>query len=295
MEFVIVCTIKGINIVVSEMSQLFFNKRLFNRLIAITSLLIAPFLSAQESSTLISNLPDKTLINNMTSATQIKFTTDDDVLLTGDFYLGEILGAGVLLLHDCSHNSKSYSVLGELLAKQGVNALALDFRGYGASESDEFSHQVIKQQVKDIVSYQAEVATLASYWEKDVLSAYNYLRSKVGDEQPISIVASGCAVHEAVRLAGKRRINSFVILSPIMGYMEKELYKNLIDIPAYFVSSAHHSESFLTAQELFSWNGDSRSTAQIFKGVSQGHNLLRHNKFLAQNLATWLSGTMKQR
>jgi hypothetical protein len=293
MEFVIVYTIKGIKTLVLKMNQVFINKNLFKYLLAISSLLVTPFLFAQESSTPTSKLPNTPLINSMASATQIKFTTDDDVLLTGDFYLGDALGGGVLLLHDCSHNSKSYSILGELLAKKGINALAIDFRGYGASESDDFSHQVIKQQVKDIVSYQAEVANLSSYWEKDMLSAYNYLRSKIGDEQPISIVASGCSVQEAVRLAGQRRINSFVILSPIMDYMEKELYKNLIDIPSYFVSSAHHSESFLTAQELFSWNGDRRSTAQIFKGVSQGHSLLRRNKFLAHNLASWLSDTMK--
>jgi esterase/lipase len=276
------------------MDGMFYNKFLCNRLIAIASLLfVVPFLSAQESAQPTNSLPTSTPTTKETAAQQIKFTADDDFLLSGDYYLGDMLGPGVLLLHDCSHSSKSYTTLGELLAKQGVNALAIDFRGYGDSESTAFSHQTIKHQVKNIVSYQAEVATLSSYWEKDVLFAYNYLRSKIGNDQPISIVASGCSAREAVRLAEKMRIHSFVILAPIMSHMEKEHYKNLIDIPAYFVSSAHHADSFLTAQELFSWNGDSRSTTQVFKGVNQGHNLLRRNKFLAQNLAAWLNETMK--
>jgi len=275
------------------MSQLFLSKNLFNRLIAITSLFVVPFLSAQESSTTLQSFSNTAIIKNATAATEITFTADDDVLLAADYYSGDPLGAGVLLLHDCAHSSKSYSMLGELLAKRGINALAIDFRGYGASETDEFSHQIIKQQVKNIVSYQAEVAALMSYWEKDVLKAYNYLRNKIGDQQSISIIASGCAVNEAIRLAEKIRVKSFVILSPIMDYMEKEHYKNLIDIPAYFVSSAHHADSFSTTQELFSWNGDSRSTMQVFKGVSQGHSLLRRNKFLAQNLASWLSDSMQ--
>ncbi len=275
------------------MSKNFYHKLLRNRLIVIISLMFAmPFLSAQESSTPTKNKLNTNLASSTTSAQQINFKADDDFLLSADYYLGDILGAGVLLLHDCAHSSKSYSLLGELLAKQGINALAIDLRGFGDSESEEFSHQAIKEQVKDIVSYQAEVAMLTSYWEKDVLAAYNYLRNKIGNEQPISIVASGCSVNEAVKLAEKIRINSFVVLSPEMDYMEKEHYKNLIDIPAYFVSSAHHSGSFLTAQELFSWNGDSRSTSQVFKGVSQGHNLLRRNKFLAQNIALWLNETL---
>mgnify|MGYP000267550654 FL=1 len=276
------------------MSQFIYKKRLFNRVVALTSLIfIVPFLSAQESVPLFDNQQNTTLVKKITAANPVKFAVDDDFSLSGNFYLGDTLGAGVLLLHDCSHSSKSYSVLGELLAEQGINALAIDFRGYGESTSELFSHKIMKHKVKNIVSYQAEVAMLRSYWEKDVLYAYNYLRSKIGNEQPISIVASGCAVNEAVQIADKMRVNSFVILSPIMDYMEKENYKNLIDIPAYFVSSAHHSDSFLTAQELFSWNGDSRSTTQVFKGVNQGHTLLSRNKFLAKNLATWLRGTMK--
>jgi esterase/lipase len=276
------------------MSQFIYKKGLFNRVVALTSLIfIVPFLSAQESVPPFDNQQNTTLVKKITAANPVKFAVDDDFSLSGNFYLGDTLGAGVLLLHDCSHSSKSYSVLAELLAEQGINALAIDFRGYGESTSELFSHKIMKHKVKNIVSYQAEVAMLRSYWEKDVLYAYNYLRSKIGNEQPISIVASGCAVNEAVQIADKMRVNSFVILSPIMDYMEKEDYKNLIDIPAYFVSSAHHSDSFLTAQELFSWNGDSRSTTQVFKGVNQGHTLLSRNKFLAKNLATWLRGTMK--
>ena len=276
------------------MSQFIYKKGLFNRIAALTSLIFTvPFLSAQESVTPFDNQQNTILVKKITAANPVTFAVDDDFSLSGNFYLGDTLGAGVLLLHDCSHSSKSYSVLGELLAEQGINALAIDFRGYGESTSELFSHKIMKHKVKNIVSYQAEVAMLRSYWEKDVLYAYNYLRSKIGNEQPISIVASGCAVNEAVQIADKMRVNSFVILSPIMDYMEKENYKNLIDIPAYFVSSAHHSDSFLTAQELFSWNGDSRSTTQVFKGVNQGHTLLSRNKFLAKNLATWLRGTMK--
>ena len=276
------------------MSQFIYKKGLFNRIVALTSLIFTvPFLSAQESVTPFDNQQNTILVKKITAANPVTFAVDDDFSLSGNFYLGDTLGAGVLLLHDCSHSSKSYAVLGELLAEQDINALAIDFRGYGESTSELFSHKIMKHKVKNIVSYQAEVAMLRSYWEKDVLYAYNYLRSKIGNEQPISIVASGCAVNEAVQIADKMRVNSFVILSPIMDYMEKENYKNLIDIPAYFVSSAHHSDSFLTAQELFSWNGDSRSTTQVFKGVNQGHTLLSRNKFLAKNLATWLRGTMK--
>ncbi|MFQ3193010.1 MAG: esterase/lipase [Paraglaciecola sp.] len=275
------------------MSKFHFIKNIFNHgFVMVSFILLAPLLSAQEYEEPTYNQVDVSQVNKKDMPQKVTFHADDDFVLSANYYLGDTLGGGVLLLHDCSHSSESYNVLGELLAEQGINALAIDFRGYGASESEDFSHQTIKYQVKDIVSYQAEVAMLTSYWEKDVLAAYNYLRNKIGEQQPISLVASGCSVNEAVRLAEKIRINSFVILSPIMDHIEKEHYKNLIDIPAYFVSSADHADSFLTAQELFSWNGDRHSTSQVFQGVDQGHNLLRRNKYLAINLTSWLNTTL---
>jgi esterase/lipase len=226
---------------------------------------------------------------SITSAQKIQFISDDEILLAGNYFLGAPEGDGVLLLHDCAFSSESYLQLGELLAKQGLNTLALDFRGFGESASERFSHDAIKLKSKDITSYQDEMAQLTSYWEKDVLFAYQYLRNEIGNERNISVVSSGCSAIQAVSLAEKVRIHSFVMLSPIMNYMEKDHYKNLIDIPVYFVSSAHHADSFLTAQELYAWNGDSRSTAQVFKGVRKGHGLLRKNNHLAHNIALWLS------
>ena len=96
------------------MSQFIYKKRLFNRVVALTSLIfIVPFLSAQESVPLFDNQQNTTLVKKITAANPVKFAVDDDFSLSGNFYLGDPLGAGVLLLHDCSHSSKSYSVLGE--------------------------------------------------------------------------------------------------------------------------------------------------------------------------------------
>ena len=103
---------------------------------------------------------------------QVKFMTEQNFMLAGQYYAGQQAQAGVLLLHDCQHDSSSYSELAQQLSLQGLHALALDLRGYGDSVSDDFSHLRIKRNSKDIATYQSEFSRLTSYWQSDVRAAY---------------------------------------------------------------------------------------------------------------------------
>jgi len=225
---------------------------------------------------------------------QVKFKALDNFILAGKYYPGKENYSGVLLLHDCQHDSQSYNQLAQLLSELGMHALALDFRGYGASTSDIFSHASIKESAKDITTYQTEVTRITSYWQDDTLAAYNYLRSRISKKRDVAVVSSGCSAAQAIYLAQKMRIKSFVMLTPILDYMEKEHYKNLIDIPAYFIGSAHHTNTYHTSKELFQWNGDSRSTFQTFKGIRQSNALLRSKPFLANDISLWLDSILSK-
>ncbi len=225
---------------------------------------------------------------------QVKFMTEQNFMLAGQYYGGKEQQGGVLLLHDCDHTSSSYTELAKQLSNLGLHTLALDLRGYGDSVSDDFSHLIIKRNSKDINTYQSEFSRLTSYWQDDVKAAYNYLRSRISSKHEIAVVSAGCSAAQAIFLAENIRINSFVMLTPILNYMEKEHFKNLIDMPIYFIASMHHTDTYQTTRELFEWNGDNRSTLKLFKGTRQGQSLLRGNYFLAHDIALWLSSTLAQ-
>jgi esterase/lipase len=225
---------------------------------------------------------------------QVKFMTQDKFMLTGKYFAGKADHSGVLLLHDCSHDSSSYDKLTELLSNYGIHALSLDLRGYGESISDEFSHRIIKSNSKDISTYQSEFMRITSFWKSDVLAAYNYLRSRIDNKRDVAVVSAGCSSSQAIFLAQKMRIKSFVMITPILNYMEKDHYKNLIDIPAYFLSSTHDAETYQTSKELFDWNGDDRSTFQLFKGNRQGNSLLNRKRYLSHDVALWLNDNLSK-
>jgi hypothetical protein len=234
------------------------------------------------------------------SITPVKFKarTDHSFLLSADYhYIGKEIdkdkSSGVIVLHDCHSDRSQYSELASTIAAQGLHVLSLDARGYGGSVSKSFSELAIKRNAKDIVSYQNDIALITSYWADDLLAAYQFLRSKVEKSKGIAVVASGCSTNYAVSLAETIHINAMVFITPEMSYAEKERYKNLTDIPTYFISSAHHLATYSTAQELFAWNGAAYSKIQTFKGNRRERQLLNAELNLVNDVAQWLKFNLR--
>ena len=199
---------------------------------------------------------------------------------------------GVIVLHDCNSQRNKYEKVSLSLAEQGLHTLSLDLRGYGKSVGMGYSQREVKQETKSITDYNNEMALLKSYWAEDLLAAYNFLRTKVDKSRGISVVASGCSGIYAVILAENVQVKSMVFVTPEMSYGDKERYKNLIDTPSYFISSAQQSLSYQTAQELFTWNGDAYSKHQIFKGDKLHHKVIQVNPSLANDIAIWVKLTV---
>jgi hypothetical protein len=263
-----------------------FNKQLIHLLFCVCGF-FALCVSAQEAPT-EPNVIDEEPVNT------VKFMAKDKFMLSGKYYAGKKDHSAVLLLHDCKYGSQSYYRLIQVLTSHGIHALTLDLRGFGESISAEFSHKYIKSISKDIATYQSELFKLKSFWQGDVLEAYNYLRSMIDKKRDVAVVSSGCSASQSVFLAEKMRIHSFVLFTPILDYMEKESFKNLIDIPVYFVNTVHEKETYQTGKELFDWNGDNRSIFQLFKGSGQGLSLLKRKRYLSHDIALWLDDTLSK-
>jgi len=235
-------------------------------------------------------------INNKSNH-EVTLFSDGLFKLTADYYAGKKVNnrfmGGVMLLHDCHGSRKNNIKLAKLLNKAGLFVLNIDLRGYGDSQSGGFSQSKIRKNAKNIKSYNNAFAALNSYWPKDTLKAFKWLRNKVDNSKQIAIVSFGCSASQAVSVAEKMRVNSLVIVTPQMDYSAKERYKNLIDTPTYFISALQDIDSYKTAHELFEWSGSRYSKMQIFKGSYIGHSLLRHHQGLTEDISNWLQQNLK--
>ena len=219
---------------------------------------------------------------------EVAVPTKDGFPLMADYFQGDKDSGGVLLLHGCQNSRTVYSRLGKILTHYKLNALALDFRGYGQSTSENFSQRSIKQQAQDIVSYQAEMMKITNFWTGDVIAAHQYLSDKSNPKHGIAVISMGCAIEQTIALAEHIRISAMVALTPKISEIDKERYKNLLDFPVYFIASAHSTDSFNAANELFQWNGDNNSKFQSIKGDRSASTILRRFPEISQDIAIWL-------
>lgn len=230
---------------------------------------------------------------HMLAAEQVNIPTEQALVLHAQHFKSPNSKGGVIVLHDCHSDIETYLGLATSFQKQSIDALVLDLRGFGQSISDTYSHEIVKKQSKDIVSYQQNVALLTTYWGDDALLAYQYLRSKIDKKLPISIVSSGCSAYTAVQLAEKVHLKTSVYIAPEMDFMAKEQYKNLMDAPHYFIGTAHDPESFQTTRELFNWNGDRRTKMKLVKSSLYTANLMAKNSGLFAEIAQWVAFNYK--
>lgn len=223
---------------------------------------------------------------------KVSYAAEDTFKLAARYYAGESNKGGVIILHDCAINADVYQKLGLKIADYGIHSLVVDLRGYGDSTSIAFSHDRIKQSSEDIISYQASVAQLNAYWTKDLLESYRFLRKRVHKMEAISVVSSGCSSPYAVSLAENMHVKGLVMITPEMDYAAKERYKNLVDIPTYFISSIHHVDTYQTTKELFEWNGSTGTKMLTFKGDAQDANVLRKHRELVADISLWVKNNL---
>jgi hypothetical protein len=137
------------------------------------------------------------------------------------------------------------------------------------------------------------MALIMANWADDLIATHQFLSNKIGKNKNIAVVASGCSSAYAVALAEKNQLNSLVMITPKMAYSDKERYKNLIDIPSYFITSSHHQDSYQTVQELFAWNGAKQSKIQVFKGDYLNKQLISRQKYLINDIALWVKFNLR--
>jgi len=123
----------------------------------------------------------------------VEITGPDGVKLKATYYAAGKPGPGVLLLHMCNSNRKAWEPVATQLSAAGINALALDYRGYGESEGERIDFRKDPQKLQQVQT---------TKWPGDVDAAYAYLLAQPGvDKNRIGAGGGSCGVGFAVDVA----------------------------------------------------------------------------------------------
>jgi dienelactone hydrolase len=121
----------------------------------------------------------------------VEVAAPDGLTLKATYYPAAQPGPGVLLLHMCNTDRRSWAPLGPQLAAAGLHALALDYRGYGESGGERFENDPQKQQ-----------RVLTEKWPGDVDAALAWLMAQPGvDKTRLGAAGGSCGVNQAIQVA----------------------------------------------------------------------------------------------
>ena len=198
-------------------------------------------------------------------------TATDGAKLKATYYSPGKPGPGILLLHQCNMDRKSWTGLAHALSKRGIHVLTFDYRGYGETPSS------------------GTRGNLAP----DIDTAFEILKSKPGvDKNLLAAGGASCGVNNSIHLA--RRSGQIKALLLLTGPTTPEgvtFLKENPNLPVYFVDE----EGFQSGMEsaLESNKNSATTTREVSKGW-HGVVMFEKDPSLLPLMADWLAKVLKR-
>jgi len=213
------------------------------------------------------------------SSRPVSFRSDDGVALTATWYEAARQPApAVVLLHMLSRSRDDWQNVGHRLADAGIHALAVDFRGHGASSSG---------------GGPGELARLVL----DVRAARAFLigRPDAVRANAIGIAGASLGANIAVLEAGgDASIRSLALLSPSLDYRGLRIAAAMREYgarPALLIAATNDPYALRTIRELKTLGSGTRETLTP-ADAGHGTAMLARDPDLGRALVDWFQRTL---
>jgi len=168
--------------------------------------------------------------------TVVQVTTEDKLVLTGDFYLPRSTkeaAPGVLLIHDAGGSRVDLVPFAERLQKTGFAVLVLDLRGHGASRGDAKPWAELDEpERKRLWAFALRDLKAGADFLREQATVHSSNLSLLGDRAGCTLVARHAVRDENVR--------DIVLLAPVSEQLGFDLQQDLEDLgglPTFIATS----------------------------------------------------------
>jgi dienelactone hydrolase len=219
-------------------------------------------------------------------ARTVSLTAADGTILKATYFAAAKPGPGVLLLHQCNQQRKSWDVLAERLASSGINVLTVDYRGFGESGGtpfDKLTPQERNRMVAEILPGDADVA-------------FQYLVSQPGVKRDmIGAGGASCGVNYSIQLARRHpEVKSLVLLAGGTNRDGRLFLQSSKNLPVF--TSAADDDAFGRLTEsmhwLFSVSPNPASRYAHYANGGHGSDMFAAHKELPDVIAEWFAATL---
>lgn len=203
----------------------------------------------------------------------------DGTRLKATYFAAATPGPGVVLLHMCNSQRKAWATVGATLAKQGVHAIALDYRGYGESGGTPVADLAMGEPQR--ISQQL--------WPGDIDAAFDFLVSQPGvDRARIGAAGGSCGVNNAVQLARRHpEVKTLVLLAGTTNAAGEQFLAQSPWLPV-FASAAHDDGRIVEMMRwLLGFSSGAANHLQEYRDGGHGTDMFVVHKDLEPAIVAW--------
>ena len=217
---------------------------------------------------------------NPPASRDVDILAPDGFKLLGTYYPAAKPGPGVLLLHMCNTDRKSWTPLATQLAAAGINVLTVDNRGFGVRGAG--SNPTQEQE-----------AAARKQWPSDFDAAFAYLLAQPGvDKSRIGIGGGSCGMNNAIQTARRHShdVKSLVLLAGGTDADGVQFLQQNRWIPM-FTAAAADDEYIGDAPAIMQWfaefTGNPRNKFMGFKDGRHGTEIFPVHPELVHAIVDW--------
>lgn len=225
-------------------------------------------------------------------AKEITLTATKNTTLKADYFASNITSnRAVLMLHQCNYNRTMYDDIGKQLAKLGIHALSLDFRGFGGSVNAQYNIEHLAALPRD--EQRPAFRKMAEEWSNDVQLAYDFLKNKAQGDKNIGVIGASCGGSQAIILAQNSPVKALSFLSSGQNKTYIERYQNnLASKPTLIIAAEEDGNTYTSAQAIFEVAAHKHSQLLSYKGAEHGYPLFKTDPHLAGNIVQWFDSQL---
>jgi dienelactone hydrolase len=210
---------------------------------------------------------------------EVSFTAADGFTLQGTFHSAPKGGPGILLLHQCNADRRSYDQLALMLNNAGYNVLSFDFRGFGGGQYTDFSSQ--RQAIADKMP-------------GDVDAALKFLTSQnTVIARALGVVGGSCGVNQAIQASRRHPdVRTLVLLSGGTNADGEAHIKASRQLPIFGVASEEDGGAPASIQKIVGLSAHPDSRAQMLKNAGHAAEMLTRQEDLGADIVIWFRANL---
>lgn len=206
----------------------------------------------------------------------------DGVKLKATYHSPGKPGPGMLLLHQCNMDRKSWTKLATALVERGVHVLAIDYRSYGESGGPRGDWQQLRPMLQE-------------KWPGDVDAAFATLLTQPGvDGSRVGAGGASCGVNNSIQLARRSgKVKALMLLSGGTNEDGQNYLASAADTPIFAATSQEETRNVEVLRKVVGGSKSPASQVKILTNAGHGVEMFAADATLLPAIADWLANALK--